>query len=857
MKRKKTHNNKRRQEAIEYLNVPAWEQDKEKAVKRKKKFNVPFSSTEKQKINQIEDQVEKFQPVTKKGKKKKILQILFLVVCSGLSIGLLAFTGDNGVDTPFIEVWQNMRTGYLLIALLMLGIVILFDSLKFIYLTQVTTNKFRPFLSFKIGIIGRYYDCITPLGMGSQPFQIFYLSKRDVPVGVATSIPMLKFFLGQIAVLLIAFGLILFTPLDSGLGLGVGVLSAVKTTAIVGLSVDSFIPFFITFISLMPIVGKKITGGILKIGSKLKIVKNYEETYTKVISHVGEFQTSMRYVSSNIVHILALILLTVVEYVCYLAIPYYICLAFGSQPSWEFFFTVLALNAITQFAVSLVPTPGNSGASEALFLVVFKNLFPTGAFWAMLIWRFLTYYSFIILGMIINLYDFIKQATKEKFIERRRIFSVREMLIPKLNTLPTSEERLANIQVLKQIEDNDKFFAPKSRENDIKVSLKTDYSYMPFTPSYLAYKLYENGARIGGIMDYDTVASCKEFAAAAETLGFKPLSGVEVKTYISRTRKRDIRINNIYQKDIINLQMISIPEESLDKVDAWLEKIRLNRNERNIAMVDIINKKYRSYGISINFNEDVLPISRMSKGGTVTEWHLLYALAQKIIERFGRGQILLRFVTQELGINLTERSKHTLIDVTGNETYVYDLINAIKSEIKSFYIDATKECCSILEFVKLAREVGAVVVYPYMGDIVQNILGEYRVDKFEDSFLTELLTELKDIGVNAVSIEPSRLTDEQTNRILKLCDTLGLMPLSGENIYSIRQKFASDIFEEEKFGVIHNATWALCGNIKALESSKDSGMFSKSTVEKYPELNTRIMIYSTLGRYGKRTDTTN
>lgn len=841
---------KRREEAIEYLNIPSWsEAEKDKIdFRSKKKFDVGVPSSEKERLTEIEEKVETVLPKNKKGKRRKILQIASLVFFSLVSVIILSFIDDSGA-VPITEI--DISFSAILMVFLMLGVVIVFDTLKYIYLMWVTTKKFRPFTSFKVGIVGRYYDNITPLATGGQPFQMYYLVKRDVPVGVASSIPLLRFFLGQIAVMLIALAIMLFAQLSGDVAgvLDPTTLTVTKSAAYVGLGVMSLVPLFIMFLTLMPKFGKKVTGGVLKLGSKLKLVKNYDNAYNKIIKHVDEFQTSMRYVSSKAGHIVIIMLLTAVEYMAFLSIPYFICIAFGQSHSWELYLSILALNVYVTYAVSLMPTPGTSGAAEAVFLLLFRALFSQGAFWAMLIWRFMTYYIFIIIGLVVMFYDFIKQTTKEKFIERRKYFNIREKLVPRLNsTSPT--ERLANLTVLKQIEKEDKFFVPQPRENDIKIALKTEFSSMPFKPAYLAYKLHEAGCVIAGIADQDTLAGAKEFYEACEILDIKCILGVEVKTYISRNKKRDIRINNPHQKDVINLYMTCIPYENVQKVDDWLKKYRERRNERNKKMLDIINKKYKYYGISLKFEEDVVPVSRYSDGGTITEWHLLYALAQKMIERFGRGQILLRFLTKELNFTLTEKMKQYLLDVSDSH-YIYDLINILKTEIKYFYIDAVDECCSILEFIKMAKDTGSIVAYPYIGDIIHYVMGEYRVEKFEDSFLEELLAELKEIGVNAVTFEPSRLTDEQTANIMKLCDKYELMKLSGETIYSVRQSFKNHTLEDEKFQSLQNTAWALAGNTKSLELGKDGGLFSPSTIAKYPQLSTRIMIYSTLGKYGK------
>ena len=62
-------------------------------------------------------------------------------------------------------------------------------------------------------------------------------------------------------------------------------------------------------------------------------------------------------------------------------------------------------------AVTLIPTPGNSGVSEGTFYYVFSSPGSDGVFWAMLLWRLLCYYSFLLLGLLI----FGSKLTKGRF----------------------------------------------------------------------------------------------------------------------------------------------------------------------------------------------------------------------------------------------------------------------------------------------------------------------------------------------------------------------------------------------------------------------------------------------------------
>jgi uncharacterized membrane protein YbhN (UPF0104 family) len=65
-------------------------------------------------------------------------------------------------------------------------------------------------------------------------------------------------------------------------------------------------------------------------------------------------------------------------------------------------------------SVTIIPTPGNSGAAEGSFYILFNELDTYGLFWSMLVWRALCYYSFIIIGVIIYLYGAIEKIVKSR-----------------------------------------------------------------------------------------------------------------------------------------------------------------------------------------------------------------------------------------------------------------------------------------------------------------------------------------------------------------------------------------------------------------------------------------------------------
>ena len=59
-----------------------------------------------------------------------------------------------------------------------------------------------------------------------------------------------------------------------------------------------------------------------------------------------------------------------------------------------------------------MPTPGNSGALETAFSLVLTSVAEGVLFWTVFGWRFLSYYSFILIGLCIFIADFIRKKAK-------------------------------------------------------------------------------------------------------------------------------------------------------------------------------------------------------------------------------------------------------------------------------------------------------------------------------------------------------------------------------------------------------------------------------------------------------------
>ncbi|MBE6600668.1 MAG: PHP domain-containing protein [Ruminococcaceae bacterium] len=412
-------------------------------------------------------------------------------------------------------------------------------------------------------------------------------------------------------------------------------------------------------------------------------------------------------------------------------------------------------------------------------------------------------------------------------------------LIERLNA-PEKEQRLAALREIVEKETE----KPEKRHNDANNHIHTIYSFSPYSPTKAAYMAYLSGLTSAGIMDHDSLSGCDEFRKACRILGIGATCGVEVRV------KFDKGFGNMNHPDQANCFYMAahgVPAQNVDKFNAYLEPFRQKRYERDEKMCRLISEKFGKFGIELDFERDVLPISEAKDGGSVTERHLLFALAGKLAERFGRSEELIAFLTEDLGLAVSGKVRAYLLDPE-NPHFLYDLLGVLKADTGFFYIDADEELPTAEDFVKKAHEFGAITAYAYLGDVGESVTGDKKAQKFEDAFLPELIAELKKLGILAIAYMPTRNTPEQLERLRALCRENELFEISGEDINSSRQIFACKALAKPEFANLIDATWALIGHEAiSTEKGEEYGMFAPRTVAEEPDLYKRVKKYALIG----------
>ncbi len=386
---------------------------------------------------------------------------------------------------------------------------------------------------------------------------------------------------------------------------------------------------------------------------------------------------------------------------------------------------------------------------------------------------------------------------------------------------------------------------PISRDNDANNHIHTIYSFSPYSPTKAAYMAYRAGLTSAGIMDHDSLSGAKEFKKACEVLGLGSTCGVEVRVKFDRGFGK---INHPDQDNCLYMASHGIPLKNIDEFNNFLSTFRKKRNERNAKMCKLITEKFSKFGISLDFERDVYPLSEAKDGGSITERHLLYALAVKLAERFGRTDSLISFLEKDLDLAVSDKIKAFLLD-EANPNFLYDLLGVLKADTKFFYIDADEEMPTAEEYVKKAKSLGAIPAYAYLGDVGNSVTGDKKAQKFEDDYLEDLIIEIKKVGFEAVAYMPTRNTPEQLKRLQQLCRKHDLFEISGEDINSPRQKFQCEALAKPEYAHLIESTWALIGHEFIVnEKGLEEGMFSDKVKAEIPNLSDRIEKFAKIGR---------
>lgn len=326
--------------------------------------------------------------------KKYKKNLIIVAVLGFLLYFYIIFKNDVNEITNKIK---QVNIYYLLIIFVFLFIYVFFEGLVIYLIAKRKVKGISVLDSFWVNMATQFFNYITPFSTGGQPFQIVYFKARGIKVRDASSIVLLNFITYNIAYILLGiFGLIFkyeffknFLKADNYhyllfIGFGINILVTI-------------LAFFLTF-------SKKFYRILIE-GIWLKIIRwpflrrfKFERKVENLKNSIEIFHSELKKLKYDKRLWIETILLHIIRLVCFFLVPLFTFMALGENvANNEFNIFVGAI--FIAIVMSYVPTPGASGGAEGVFYILFSFL-KIAIIPALLLWRFLTYYLYLILGFI-------------------------------------------------------------------------------------------------------------------------------------------------------------------------------------------------------------------------------------------------------------------------------------------------------------------------------------------------------------------------------------------------------------------------------------------------------------------------
>jgi len=410
------------------------------------------------------------------------------------------------------------------------------------------------------------------------------------------------------------------------------------------------------------------------------------------------------------------------------------------------------------------------------------------------------------------------------------------------------QDRLDGLRALAARDVNGTAAPAESRE--VNCHVHTIYSFSPYSPAAAAYHARAAGLAAVGIMDHDSLAGAAEMRQAGAIIGIATTAGVEIRVSAAGTALEGRRINSPDSLGVLYMMIHGVPARSVPAVCEFLWPIQAARELRERRMVEKLNALMPGYGLpQLDWERDVRAFSQADNGGTITERHILRAVAAEIVEKAGSGLPLLAYLRDRVGIQPPHRVAASLSDPS-NGMLLFDLLGLLKSSfIEKVFIQPDKaECIPVARAVRFAEEVGGIPTYAYLGDITDSPTGDKKAERFEDGYLEMLMAEARRLGFRAIAYMPPRNTLPQLLRVRKLCAEHRFMEISGVDINSPRQSFNCPELALPDFSHLIGSTWALIAHERLADADPRYGLFHPDNPLGAMPLERRIAEYAEVGK---------
>ena len=325
------------------------------------------------------------------NKKKLIRNVLFLILMIIITFGIIFKNND------FNEVFNTiLKTDYryVILAGISMFMYIFFEAVNIRHILSSLKFKINILNGIKYTLIGFFGSGITPGGGGGQPLEIYYMKKDGIKV--SASMITLLIEICAFHIITIFFGLL-------GLVFNYKMLSrGFIYIFIIGLIVKLIVLILMLIGLFNKKLTKKLVDIVILITDKIKYF-NTDKIKENITSWMEDYNKAAIHVKTHKKVFIDSIFFMLFQVFMHYSVSFFVYKSFGFN---EYnYLNIVLIQAVLYVATASIPLPGAVGISETAFLIIYSSIFGNTLTSAMLIQRFITFYLFMIIALIVFIFS--------------------------------------------------------------------------------------------------------------------------------------------------------------------------------------------------------------------------------------------------------------------------------------------------------------------------------------------------------------------------------------------------------------------------------------------------------------------
>lgn len=295
-----------------------------------------------------------------------------------------------------LSVLSSANVFWLILCFLAYVIYFLLETLVLRDIINQSKKDYKFKSAFKLYLMTKFFNGITPFSSGGQPLQIYELKKEGVRVTDGTTIIIKHFIIFQTAIDILALvGLIFNTIFDV-----IHCEPFLNYLLVIGFVINFGLLSLVYFLSYNIKISQKIITAIINFLAKLKLVKDQDKKIEQFCNSCTDYSDSYHTLISNKKKFFKLLGIEILALLFMFILPIFVFKSLGYTVTLNIFvFLVIAIYVF--FVGSYVPIPGGTGGMEYAFIGFFSyyisNKYLTTA---VILWRTIDYYLPVIIGGI-------------------------------------------------------------------------------------------------------------------------------------------------------------------------------------------------------------------------------------------------------------------------------------------------------------------------------------------------------------------------------------------------------------------------------------------------------------------------